>query len=254
MDDLTILPARQVMAAPQTDSSMLMAIIERASTAPEFDLGRLEKLLELKERWDAGAARKAFTVAMAAFKADPPKIYKNKHVDQGTGKAKYDHATHSEVTMKVIAALAAHGMSHRWNIQVTAQSFVEVTCIITHALGHSEQVTMGAPPDSTGSKSAVQAIASTSTLLQRYTLLAATGLSAADLPDADDKRTGGPAEVPEVPVDVWTTLNEASREGVQPLGNAFKGLTEQTRAIIVLHYGAEWAALKKTSAAVKVKT
>jgi hypothetical protein len=66
--------------------SALMAIIDRAASDPNFDPARLMQLLEVKERWDATEARKAFTVAMAAFKAAPPKIVKNKHVRFQTSK------------------------------------------------------------------------------------------------------------------------------------------------------------------------
>ena len=52
-----------------------------------------------------------------------------------------------------------------------------VTCKITHELGHSEETSLSAPADSSGSKNAIQAIGSTITYLQRYTLLALTGLA-----------------------------------------------------------------------------
>src|SRR5690348_12650561 len=40
----------------------------------------LEKLLALQERWEANEARKAFVAALAAFKSNPPKLEKVKHV------------------------------------------------------------------------------------------------------------------------------------------------------------------------------
>lgn len=235
---------------PPTDTSMLMHIIERAANAPEFDLERLEKLLELKERWDANEAHKAFTIAMAEFKATPLKIVKNKHVhfkNKAGGSTEYDHATHSEVTEKIAAGLAAHGFSHRWNIEQLQDGKVHITCIVTHVRGHSEQVSMTAPPDDSGSKSPVQAIASTSTLLQRYTLLAVVGASTEDMPDADDRGS----DVPELPVDVWTALGDASREGPTALSEAWKGLSDDTRAIIVLHFKKDWAELKAVASKVQ---
>jgi len=183
---------------PASDVGALMAIIDRAATDPNFDPARLMQLLEVKERWEATEARKAYMVAMAAFKADPPKIFKNKHVafrNKSGGLTEYDHATHSEVVEKIAGALGQHGLSHRWNI-VQDKGLITVTCVITHALGHSDSVAMTAPPDDSGSKSAIQAVASTCTLLQRYTLIAATGLTSADLPDADD-RTDGDDDKPE---------------------------------------------------------
>lgn len=175
-------------AVAGTDAATLMQIVERAMREPTFDIDKIQQMLTLKERWEANEARKAFTVAMAEFKANPPKIYKNKHVKFQTqkGVTEYDHATHSEVVEKIAAGLGQHGMSHRWNVEQSGGS-IRVTCIITHALGHFDSVSMVAAPDTSGSKSEIQAIASTCTLLQRYTLIAATGLTSADLPDADDR-------------------------------------------------------------------
>ena len=183
--------------APSGDLGALMTIIERAASDPNFDTGRLMQMLELKERWDATEARKAFTVAMAAFKANPPKIVKNKHVKiqhrNGGGTTEYDHATHSEVTEKIAAGLGQHGLSHRWNVE-QSEGRIRVTCIITHSLGHSEQVQMTANADDSGSKNSIQAIGSAVTYLQRYTLLAATGLTTADMPDDDG---AGAADMPD---------------------------------------------------------
>jgi hypothetical protein len=68
---------------------------------------------------------------------------------------------------------------------------VHVTCIVTHERGHSETVTMDAPPDSSGKKNSIQQIASATTYLQRYTLLAATGMATKGMDDdgrgADDE-------------------------------------------------------------------
>lgn len=236
---------------PGNDSSAIMQIIERAMREPSFDIDKIQQMLALKERWDANEARKAFTADMAEFKKDPPLIYKNKHVGfkakNSDSRTDYDHATHSEVTMKIIAGLAKHGFSHRW-VPTQPDGNVRVTCTITHRLGHSESLEMTAPPDTSGNKSPVQAVASTKTLLERYTLLAATGLSAADLPDADDK--DGSDERPPLHEDVKIALKEASKEGTDALARCFKSLSETTRARIVADYNEEWTALKEDAAKV----
>jgi ERF superfamily len=161
-----------------------------------IDGEQLARFMDLADRWEKNEARKAFVADMAEFKKNPPTIYKNKHVGfdsrRTESRTDYDHATHAEVTYKIIAGLAQHGFSHRW-VTTQPDGKVQVECIITHRLGHFESLSMVAPPDNSGNKSPVQAIASTKTLLERYTLLGATGLSTMDLPDADD-RTDDPAE------------------------------------------------------------
>lgn len=167
---------------PVSDSTSLMSIIDRAMSAPEFDLDRITQLLQLKERWDATEAKKAFTRAMAAFKANPPQILKNKHV--AFGQTQYDHATHAEVTVKIAEALAKHGLSHAWSMAQTDKG-IEVTCTLTHVDGHSQSVALSSGNDVSGGKNAIQSIASANSYLQRYTLLAITGLSTTDMPDDD---------------------------------------------------------------------
>lgn len=135
----------------------------------------LKQLMELQERWEANEARKEFVEAMNAFKKNPPEILKNRHVKFGN--TEYDHATLDHVCQQVSERLSAHGISHRWTVE-QADARIKVTCVLTHQRGHSETTTLEGPPDNSGSKNAIQAVGSAVTYLQRYTLLAATGLAA----------------------------------------------------------------------------
>lgn len=160
-----------------TPMQMLDKAVEQGA-----DLDKLQKLMDLQERWEANQARKAYVAALTAFKADPPKISKNRHVkfETRTGWTEYDHATLDQVCDVIGKALAQHGLSHTWEMKQNENSAVEVTCILTHEQGHSERVTMRGMPDDSGGKNLIQQIGSTTTYLQRYTLLAATGLAAAE--------------------------------------------------------------------------
>ena len=60
---------------------------------------------------------------------------------------------------------------------------IRVTCVLSHILGHSERVTLQASPDQSGGKNNIQAVGSTVTYLERYTLLAVTGLATAEQDD-----------------------------------------------------------------------
>ncbi len=142
---------------------------------------QLDKMLDLQERYDATQARKAYNKAMSAFKVNAPEIGKDKQVNFGQGKAKYTHASLYNVTTKINSELSKNGLSASWTTKQNGQ--IEVTCKITHELGHSEQTTLKADADSSGSKNSIQAIGSTITYLERYTLLALTGLATKDQDD-----------------------------------------------------------------------
>ena len=166
-------------AVAVTPMQMLAQAVQQGA-----DLDKLRTLMELKREWESDEARKAFVEAMAAFKADPPEILKRKHVRFQTqkGVTEYDHATLADVCAAAIQGLAKVGISHRWEVKQDGGR-VQVTCIMTHKQGHSEIVSLSSGVDDSGGKNAIQAIGSAVTYLQRYTLLAATGLAARDMDD-----------------------------------------------------------------------
>jgi len=153
--------------------------MQLVTTAVEkgMDVETIKGLMALQERWEANEAKKAFGVAMAEFKKTPINIIKSKEVSYSN--TYYLHATLGDASTQIGAALSEHGLSHSWSI-CQKDGMVSVTCVITHRLGHSESVTMTAPPDDSGKKENIKAIASTVTYLERYTLLAATGTATKD--------------------------------------------------------------------------
>jgi ERF superfamily len=171
------------------------------------DVDKLAKLLEIQERWEANEARRAYNAAMAAFKKNAPRISKNKHVK--AGQVEYDHATLDHVVDAVTAALSAVGISHNWKVSQSLE--IAVTCLLTHQLGHREETTLKAGPDTSGDKNSIQAIGSTVTYLQRYTLLAAVGLAAAGTDN--DGRAAGEEQKPKISetrvVECLISINEA---------------------------------------------
>jgi hypothetical protein len=93
------------------DSPVTPAQMLQMAVAQGADLDKLERLMGLQERWEANQAKKAYATAMAAFKANPPQLLKNKHVRYANSKGgftEYDHATHDQVTDKIVAALVDH--------------------------------------------------------------------------------------------------------------------------------------------------
>lgn len=150
----------------------------------------LEKLFALKERHEANEAKKAYNLAMAGFREKCPAIKKNKRVyfeaRNGGATTDYMHADLSGALEQIKPFMAEFGLSHSWRTGQLESGNVEVTCIVTHQLGHSEQTTLFAPKDDSGKKNSIQQIGSTITYLERYTLFSILGLAAA----ADDDGKG----------------------------------------------------------------
>lgn len=172
------------MNEPNQVSVMTPMDMLNKAVAQGADINVLEKLMGLQERWEANQARKAFDEAMAAAKAEIPAIVRNR---AGHNSKKY--ADFAAIAAVVDPILSRHGLSYRF--RSAQDERINVTCVLSHKAGHSEETTLAAPADTTGNKNAVQAIGSTLTYLQRYSLVQALGLAAADDDDgASSTRTG----------------------------------------------------------------
>lgn len=148
----------------------------------------LRELLAVQKDWEANEARKAYSMAIVALKRDlPTVITRDKTVSYNS--TKYTHASLSGAMEAITEPLTMHGFSLAWKPS-TIGAEVSVTCRLTHSAGHFEEATISAPPDMSGAKSKPQGIASTITLLQRYTALSLLGIATADMkepePEAPD--------------------------------------------------------------------
>lgn len=171
-----LLPAEQI-----TPMTMLQMAVSQGA-----DLEKLEKLMQLQERWEANEARKAYVTAMNAFKANPPTIYKSNRVsyeNKSGDKTEYSHALLDSAVDLIGAELSKHGLSFRWSCEQLEGGIIRVSCVITHCQGHSEKTALQAGLDSSGGKNNIQALGSTVSYLERYTLFAATGMAAKGMDD-----------------------------------------------------------------------
>lgn len=185
-----------------------MAMAQQALTLGKVD--QLGQLLDLQQKWEADQARKAFVAAMAGFKSEPMEILKSKQVSFQTskGKTEYKHAELSDVTAAVVPAMSRHGLSHAWAVKQEGAR-ITVACTLTHAMGHRESVEITAAPDDSGGKNSIQAVASTISYLQRYTLLSITGMATTGM---DNDGRGGEEEAVPVKDQAWIESVKAVQE------------------------------------------
>ena len=147
----------------------IMQMMETAVARGDIEV--VTKLMDLQERAEAAQARREFDAAFAAVKAKVGVIKK-------TGKANYGlYADLADIARALDPAIAEHGLSYRFRSQRVGSELV-MTCVVCHRAGHYEENSLPSPLDTSGSKNPVQAVGSTSTYLQRYTLMQAFGLAA----------------------------------------------------------------------------
>jgi hypothetical protein len=153
-----------------------MKLIEMAMTQ-NLDADKLGQLMQLQMTWEANEARKAYLSALHAFRQNAPIILKTKKVEYL--QVKYSHAELDKICDILIPELGKYGLSAGWNTSPTDGGKIRVACVLTHGPSGHRQVesTLDGPPDTTGSKNAVQAIGSTSSYLERYSLLSSLGIA-----------------------------------------------------------------------------
>ena len=161
-------------------------IVENPSPEYLIQIGMLQgvenlpMLFEMRDKLIKEEQRKKYQEALANFQLDPPEYYK-KGVNDFT---KSTYARLEDIMPSVHSQLGKVGMAVSWRQKILENKDVAVCAIITHEGGHVEQGDwISAPPDTKGSKTTVQAVKTTSTILRRMTVEAALGLAA----QGDDK-------------------------------------------------------------------
>lgn len=206
------------------------------------DLAQLEKLMDLQERWEKNEARKAYAEALAAFKANPPTVYKDKENKQ------YDsmYTTKGNLVNTINPELSKYGLSVRWDFDQIGG--IKVTCILTHRAGHSESVSMSGPADDSGKKNPLQQIKSTVTYLEIATFEAVTGTASADGSADDDGNSSGETKKRETGPPPWTDADfQADFPRFESLIKAGKNTAEKIITMVsskVLPSDAQKAAIR----------
>lgn len=182
--NLAVVPASSDPPTPMMILSR--AVAEGASTET------LKELTLLVRDWKRDAAREAFHNARADAVAEIPVIKKDKRVKFASktgGTIDYQFADFASIYKIVAPILGKHGLHAHFRTESPPGELVKVTCVISHRDGHSEENWLSAGRDQSGNKNDLQALGSTVTYLQRYTLMAALGLAAAK--DGDGVSSSG---------------------------------------------------------------
>ena len=169
---------------PITPMQMLEIAVQQGA-----DLDKLKQLMDLNDRYEAAQAKKAYNVAMSAFRAECPIIDRTREGHN----SKY--AGLAEALEQIKELISRNGLSHGWKTNQEI-GYVTVECTVTHVDGHQESTSLTAEPDLSGNKNSIQAIGSSVSYLQRYTLFAILGLAAKDQDDDGGAAASTPAAPP----------------------------------------------------------
>lgn len=155
------------------------ALISQAVTS-NSPVETLERLFDLRAKVKAEAAKEAFVEALGSFQMACPVIKKTRRVlEKNSTKVRYQFAPLDGITDQIKVPMRDNHLSYSWDTK-HVDGNMEVTCKITHKLGHSETSMMEIPIDKEGYMTAPQKVASAVTFAKRYTLLNALGITTAD--------------------------------------------------------------------------
>lgn len=179
-----------------SETSAIINLIDRASRDPTVDIDKLDRLLQMRERVSAQAARSDFDAAMAKMQTELPEITENGEIVHGEGaKAKLisTYALWEDVNKAIKPVLSANGFALSFRSGREADQVI-VTGILSHSGGHREETTFRLPLDTSGAKNNVQAVGSSDSYGRRYAATALLNLTSRGQDD-DGKKGGDPASV-----------------------------------------------------------
>lgn len=160
-------PPAPVMENPMT---LLALAVEKGA-----DVGTLERLAMLRDKFMAERAKQAYFDALAAFQSECPIILRSRAGHEN----RYNYAPLEKIVEKVKPYLQKHGFSHQEDANVT-EGWVEASVTVTHREGHSEVKKFKVPAESRAGMSPAQKYGAAMTYATRYAFCAAFGIRTAD--------------------------------------------------------------------------
>lgn len=158
-----------------------MNLIELAIST-NADIDKLEKLMQLKERWDKEQARKSFINSMSLFQSELPVIKRTKAGSKTkSGEVAYHYAPLDSIVEQTRLLISKHGFSYTLDTPVSLEDGVEIKITVSHIDGHSETTTVKMPfVERTGVMSPPQVLGATMSYAKRYAFCNAFGIMTGD--------------------------------------------------------------------------
>lgn len=234
----------QELAVSKTADAGMLPMIERLAAMPEFDVAKLEKLIDMQERILDRNAAAAFNIAFAQMQPKIPTIIERKSTDKGK------YAPREDIVEVIRPILSEFGFSLSFRTEWPEKTVVKVVGILTHREGHSRESEFMSAADTSGSKNAVQALGSAVEYGRRYTTTDL--LNIASRGGDDDARGSGKPEPP-AGFETWFVDMEAvAPEGIAKLQDAWNKSSKEFKEFTAKHYLDQWEQMKRKARAVKL--
>lgn len=233
-------PAKTEVVTHGSDTSAIFSMVEKLMVDPNVSVEKANQALDFALKLKTEQARMAFDEAVSNAKAEIKPIARN-----ATGHNNKKYADFSAIAREVDPILGKHGLSYRFRSGQEGNQ-ISITCRLAHKGGHFEETTLFGPADTSGSKNAIQAIGSTTSYLQRYTLVLMLGLAASN--DDDGNASGDPfAVISDEQADELTKLIDETATEIGAFLQFAKA--ESMSDVLAIHYPRLKAMLMKKKGA-----
>jgi len=140
-DDAIVIKENDV-AVVGGPGAMIIQMLEHG-----LDTGKIEKMLELQERWEANEARKAFYDGMSHAQAEMPTVAEDKFNDQ----TKSRYSSYKALAAACKPVYTRHGLSLIfYETDCPKDGHIRVNVDVVHRMGHKETYHTDIPDDVTG--------------------------------------------------------------------------------------------------------
>lgn len=246
---MTVL-GEQSQEASLPANSPVDVLLNAIQRNPNMDLAKLEKFMDLAERWRAAEAKRAYVTAFSECKRTMPPVIKDL-LNKQYGS---DYSSLANLVNTVNQHIGGFGLNANWDIDQS--DGITISCVLTHVGGHSERVKLKGPIDSSGTKNPLQGIKSTLTYLEGATFQAITGVVARSASTDDDGNSAGKKQQqPEAPegFDNWKAdMTALAEEGTEKLQSTWGNSKPEFRRFVVKHDELWWNETKRKAGKVKV--
>jgi len=166
----------QVIDDQPASAGTPMALIEMAVNS-DADPDKLEKLMELQERWEANRAAEAFGQALADFQAECPPVHKGRSIDLGRG-AGPRYAGLDDIMAVAQPIMSKHGLSVTYSAAID-DGRLHATCTVRKGR-HSEASEITLPVPQQMKVNDTQKMGAAFSYAKRYALCAALNITVTD--------------------------------------------------------------------------
>lgn len=131
-----------------SEGGQILEIINRVAMDPNADIEKMERLLVMYQSIQRDKAEREFNAALQAVQAEMPSIKR----DADNKQTSSTYARLESINAALIPVYTKHGFSLSFGTKPGGESFINVTCRVSHVAGHTRDYDYPSPIVTTGIK------------------------------------------------------------------------------------------------------